>query len=346
VDTIPPTLVNAIGSLSNNTIVTVTFSKKLDPTTATNKNNYSVNNGVVITSATLNADGLTVVLTTSPISSVCPILTVNSVQSSVGLPIAPNSQILVSVPNGTVHFQDNSSDNLLVLEAENYTFNQPGGGQAWTFTTVPPFLIPTATDTNVSGSGCMVALPNFGISYSFNPGDRPSGIPELDYVVNFTTTGTNYIWVRGSGDSDVGGANDSINLGLDGAIAYRINGVFPQAAGYAWGNTPTPATGVFTNATAGLHIINCWMREDGFGFDKLVLSSNPNYNPTGIGPAESVVQTVIGFIRSGNNVSLCWAGGGTLQASPAVSGTYTNVPNATSPYTFAPSGGQLYFRIH
>jgi hypothetical protein len=152
--------------------------------------------------------------------------------------------------------------------------------------------------------------------------------------------------VRGSGDSDVGGANDSINLGLDGAIAYRINNVFPQSAGYAWGQTPTPSGATFTVPTTGLHVINAWMREDGFGFDKLVLSSNSSYNPTGIGPAESVLQTVIGVTRSGNNVVLCWAGGGTLQASPAVSGTYTNIPSATSPYTVAPSGSQLYFRIH
>ena len=52
----------------------------------------------------------------------------------------------------------------------------------------------------------------------------------MDYVVNFATTGTFTIWVRGSGDSDVGGANDSISLGLDGVLAYRINGVFPQKA--------------------------------------------------------------------------------------------------------------------
>jgi hypothetical protein len=141
---------------------------------------------VTVTSATLNSDGLTVVLTTSPISSVCPTLTVNGVQSSVGLAIAPNSQIVINLPNGTVHLQDTSSDHLVVLEAENYSFNKPGGGQSWTFTTSPPFLLPTATDTNVSGSGCMVALPNSGMATALIRATC-LGIPELDYVVNFTS---------------------------------------------------------------------------------------------------------------------------------------------------------------
>ena len=35
---------------------------------------------------------------------------------------------------------------------------------------------------------------------------------------------------------------------------------------------------------------------------------------------------------------------GTLQAAPAVTGTYTNVPGATSPYTNALTGPQKYFR--
>jgi len=53
------------------------------------------------------------------------------------------------------------------------------------------------------------------------------------------------------------------------------------------------------------------------------------------------------FIRpSGSNVVLNW---GTplsfvLQAAPAVTGTYTNVPNPTSPYTNAINGSNLFFR--
>ena len=40
-----------------------------------------------------------------------------------------------------------------------------------------------------------------------------------------------------------------------------------------------PATGVRT--------INLWMREDGFVVDKIVLTTNASYVPSGTGPAES-----------------------------------------------------------
>ena len=37
----------------------------------------------------------------------------------------------------------------------------------------------------------------------------------------------------------------------------------------------------------GVHTINVWMRESGMVFDKLVLTTNPAYRPTGTGPTES-----------------------------------------------------------
>jgi hypothetical protein len=48
--------------------------------------------------------------------------------------------------------------------------------------------------------------------------------------------------------------------------------------------------------------------------------------------------------KSGSNVVLSWPFG-TLQAAPAVSGTYTNVTIATSPYTNAPSGSAKFYRV-
>jgi hypothetical protein len=39
--------------------------------------------------------------------------------------------------------------------------------------------------------------------------------------------------------------------------------------------------------SSGVHTISVWMREDGFRFDKLLLTTDSNYTPTGIGPGES-----------------------------------------------------------
>jgi hypothetical protein len=36
-----------------------------------------------------------------------------------------------------------------------------------------------------------------------------------------------------------------------------------------------------------VHTINVWMREDGFVFDKLVLTTSATYTPTGSGPPSS-----------------------------------------------------------
>jgi hypothetical protein len=48
----------------------------------------------------------------------------------------------------------------------------------------------------------------------------------------------------------------------------------------------------------------------------------------------------------GNQYQLVWTGGGTLQASPIVNGTYTNVTAASSPYTLPVSSGpQLFYRV-
>ncbi|MDB6123918.1 MAG: sorting protein [Pedosphaera sp.] len=54
----------------------------------------------------------------------------------------------------------------------------------------------------------------------------------------------------------------------------------------------------------------------------------------------------LNFSYSGNNITLAWTNAAfSLQAAPAVTGSYTNVPGATSPYTTTTSGSQKYFRL-
>jgi hypothetical protein len=51
--------------------------------------------------------------------------------------------------------------------------------------------------------------------------------------------------------------------------------------------------------------------------------------------------------KTGANAVVSWlpAGGGTLQAAPAVTGVYTNVSGATSPWTNSPAGGSRFYRV-
>ena len=55
--------------------------------------------------------------------------------------------------------------------------------------------------------------------------------------------------------------------------------------------------------------------------------------------------TELGISRVGDSVVLQWAGGGTLQSAPAVTGQWSNVPNASSPHSAPLTGTQQYFRV-
>jgi hypothetical protein len=111
--------------------------------------------------------------------------------------------------------------------------------------------------------------------------------PRLDYVVNFASTGTHYVWVRGNGPS---GTDDSCHAGLDGAEIATSDRISAFGAGWNWSRTTmdanAPAT--FVVATPGLHTVNLWMREDGLIVDRLLLTTSPAYIPAGAGPASSI----------------------------------------------------------
>jgi len=64
------------------------------------------------------------------------------------------------------------------------------------------------------------------------------------------------------------------------------------------------------------------------------------FSPAYVPPSPSNVT----IERVGNDIRLSWTDG-TLQSAGAVSGVYTNVPGAVSPYTITPSLGQQYFRV-
>jgi hypothetical protein len=59
---------------------------------------------------------------------------------------------------------------------------------------------------------------------------------------------------------------------------------------------------------------------------------------TNLGPVTLVIQ------RSGNQLQLTWPAG-TLQSAQAVTGPYTNITNATSPFMISPSDATQFFRV-
>ena len=52
------------------------------------------------------------------------------------------------------------------------------------------------------------------------------------------------------------------------------------------------------------------------------------------------------FLSSGGKLILSWTNGAfTLQSSPSLAVTFSNVVNASSPYTNVMTNSQLYFRL-
>src|SRR5439155_1220698 len=90
--------------------------------------------------------------------------------------------------------------------------------------------VTAASNTNYSGSGVMLAEPditsNAGTYVPAPEIGRPwTNSPLMEYQVEFLTAGTNYIWVRGLGDSPPGlSVNDSVFIGLDGVLAAGLTG--------------------------------------------------------------------------------------------------------------------------
>jgi hypothetical protein len=79
-------------------------------------------------------------------------------------------------------------------------------------------------------------------------------------------------------------------------------------------------------------------------FDDFYLSAG--YNATTPVPAAQNTGPLpaLGISRSGNQIQITWAAG-TLQSAPSISGPWSNVTAATgSPYSFAASGAQQFFR--
>ncbi|MCP4431117.1 MAG: Ig-like domain-containing protein, partial [Gammaproteobacteria bacterium] len=122
-DVIPPTIdeVQAIDALT----VIVDFSEPIEQFSAENTNNYSVDYGITINNATLQANGTTVHLNTSPLSqNVTYTLIVNGIADLASNPIATNSQSQFSYdPQSTREFQDgNLPDASYTGTSDSYIF--------------------------------------------------------------------------------------------------------------------------------------------------------------------------------------------------------------------------------
>lgn len=116
--------------------------------------------------------------------------------------------------------------------------------------------------------------------------DYQSDAARIDYTIDFTQTGTYYIWIRGYGPN---GTSDSVHVGLNGQtmatgekIPFRPNGE------WVWSNRLMDGGRALLEITeTGVKTLNIWMRESGTLIDKVVLTKDSRFTPSGNGPDES-----------------------------------------------------------
>ena len=182
--------------------------------------------------------------------------------------------------------QDAGADGIVSIQAEDFDDNTTDGTRIWEFNT---------DIAGFTGDGFMRAVPD----------GSGSGTPQLDFNVEFVKTGIHYVWVRGYRTS---GTDDSCHVGLDGdeTTSDRI-----QAGGtdnkWEWSNNRRDSQGrAFVDVTSlGVHVLHVRMREDGWRFDKIVLTTDENFTPADEGPPESTrgPQLKAGGASPGDGVS-------------------------------------------
>lgn len=182
-------------------------------------------------------------------------------------------------PGSTVTSEDNQTecsdpafqmvDGEVVIEAENYTdLDDRGEAAGWT----------ELADAAISGGlGMVIGTEASG----FWTDDPAANAPRLDYRVNFTSTGTFYLFIRGDSGA-AAGASDSCFGGLD-DVATDIYLYNTATNVWGWQRQPIDVT------AAGIHTVSVFAREDGFRVDKLVVRTEDTA-PTDNGPDESAFE--------------------------------------------------------
>lgn len=261
---------------------------------------------------------------------------------------AGSDALLWRVKPGPVLPLYNESAGFVEIQAEIFTGKAPGIGAAAGHTWNLINTVPSAAEPG------LFAAPNRGL----NLGDSTSG-PRRDYAINFTTTGTYYVWVRMTGTT---GSDDSLHVGLDGVLrSFGSQGVALSASerGYynwVWKERTSGGMRVTVNVTTpGRHTLNLWMREDGVEVDRFILTRDPAFNPANtfrefdgrvdIEAERSTTQAAGTGNAAGHTWSLISDGGASsgfgLQATPNTGlnvGTALNGPRRDYAIQFTTSG--------
>ena len=196
-------------------------------------------------------------------------------------------------------------DSLVCMEAEHCHTNTPLADHLWQSAT---------NHAGYAGESYMICLPNDGeIIHS----DLLASSPRLDYRLLFQEAGTNYVWVRAYSS---GWYDDSLHIGLDQTEMPNGMKVSVTHGTLGWNSNTLDGVRIsVTVPTPGEHTLNVWMREDGCLLDRIILTTNANYVPTGEGPAESLQTSEAPIIIMPPQDQTVWVGSNVVMTVLATS---------------------------
>jgi hypothetical protein len=140
----------------------------------------------------------------------------------------------------------------------------------WVKVTAPP---------GFSGEGAMKATPN---DEALIDEDFVGKTPRLDFEVDFPKAGTYIVWVRGMGDTQ---EDNSCHVGLDGKHVPSADRIAEFDSEWAWcKDTKDGEDATLKIDAPGKRVLNVWMREDGFVLDRIILTTDTKFTPSGKGP--------------------------------------------------------------
>ena len=188
-----------------------------------------------------------------------------------GLTDTATADVTVSEAGGTGAFIE--SEGMVVMEAENFHTYIQRGSHDW---------VESTEHADFSGAGAMKADPDNNTT--IRKKDATTLSPEMVFDVDFTTTGSYIVWVRVFAPNVQG---STVHLGSNGSVsASKMNQA--TTGSWEWTNVDTKSSISTVNiSTAGVNTVHVWMRQDGLLIDKILLTQDGGFVPTGQGPAES-----------------------------------------------------------
>lgn len=164
------------------------------------------------------------------------------------------------VPGTSYPVAEPSANNGQVfLEAENY-FSRATG----TASSVTRAWVPDTAPAGASGIGGLRASPNNGGSVA--RASAQTQAPRLDYLIDFTTAGSHYVWVRMYGPTN---SDDDLHLGINSSLPGTASVSLDASSNTGWIWMRTAAINV---AATGPQYVSIWMSTDGVKVDALVVT--------------------------------------------------------------------------